>query len=136
MSNSLFGYGRQLYQTGGVNVLTDTIKVCLVATSLYTVNIDGHQYWSDVPSSARITTPVALASKTCTLGALDAADTTFTSVSGSNPIGALEFFKDTGTDSTSPLLAHVDTAAGLPLTPNGGDVIVTYDNGPNKIWKV
>ena len=43
---------------------------------------------------------------------------------------------DTGTDSTSPLIAFIDTATGLPITPNGGDIIVTWDNGPNKLFKL
>jgi hypothetical protein len=136
MANALYGKGRERYQTGGINVLSDTIKIVAVATSIYSVAIDTHEYYADVGVTARITSAVALASKTATLGAFDAADTTFTSVGGTTPIGALVFFKDTGTESTSPLLAYVDTATGLPLTPNGGDIIVTYDSGPNKIWKV
>ena len=45
-------------------------------------------------------------------------------------------YKDTGTEATSPLIAMIDTATGLPITPNGGDIIVTWDNGVNKIFKV
>lgn len=60
---------------------------------------------------------------------------TFTSVSGAS-IEAIIIYKDTGTESTSPLIAFIDTATGLPITPNGGDIIVTWDNGTNKIFKV
>lgn len=121
MANALYGKGRQRYQTGGINVLSDTIKVCLVQTSGgYTVAIDTHEFWSDVGTSARVATPVTLSSKTADLGAFDAADATFSSVSGS-AIGAIIIFKDTGTEATSPLLAYIDTATGLPITPNGGD---------------
>ena len=45
-------------------------------------------------------------------------------------------YVDTGTEATSPLIAYIDTATGLPITPNGGDIIVTWDNGTNKIFKV
>ena len=41
-----------------------------------------------------------------------------------------------GTEATSPLIAYIDTATGLPITPNGGDIIVTWDNGTNKIFRV
>ena len=34
--------------------------------------------------------------------------------------------KDTGTTSTSNLIAFWDTATGLPVTPNGGDITVTF----------
>ena len=32
--------------------------------------------------------------------------------------------------------AYIDTATGLPITPNGGDIIVTWDNGINKIFRL
>ena len=62
-------------------------------------------------------------------------DVTFTSVTGAS-IEAIVLYKDTGTDATSPLIAFIDTATGLPITPNGGDIIVTWDNGANKIFKL
>lgn len=42
-------------------------------------------------------------------------------------------YADTGTESTSPLIAFIDTATGLPITPNGGDIIVTWDKKINEI---
>ena len=60
---------------------------------------------------------------------------TFTSVSGPS-IEAIVIYKDTGSEATSPLIAYIDTATGLPITPNGGDIIVTWDNGANRIFKV
>ena len=50
----------------------------------------------------------------------------FSSVSGATVEG-LVFFKDTGTPTTSNLICYFDTASGLPLTPNGGDVNVTFN---------
>ena len=51
-------------------------------------------------------------------------------------IEAIIIYVDSGTEATSPLIAYIDTATGLPITPNGGDIIVTWDNGTNKIFKV
>jgi len=34
------------------------------------------------------------------------------------------------------LIAFIDTATNLPVTPNGGDIIVAWDNGANKIFKL
>ena len=45
-------------------------------------------------------------------------------------------YKDTGDNATSPLIALIDSATGLPITPNGGDIIVVWDNGANKIFKL
>ena len=137
MANTLYDKGRQRFLEGQFNWLTDTLKVLLVDTGAYTANFGTHEFLSDIPTSARVgtSTGVVLTSKTTAGGAADAADITFSSVSGPS-IEALVIYKDTGTESTSPLIAYIDTATGLPITPNGGDIIVTWDNGANKIFKL
>lgn len=135
MANTLYDYARQRFLEAQLNWMTDTIKVLLVDTGAYTPQTSVHQYLSDIPTSARIAGPVTLTSKSTTGGAADAADCTFTSVTGAS-IEAIVIYKDTGTEGTSPLIAYIDTATGLPITPNGGDIIVTWDNGTNKIFKV
>lgn len=60
----------------------------------------------------------------------------FTAVSG-NSTEAILVYIDSGSEvNISPLVVYIDTATGLPITPNGGDIIVTWDNGTNKIFKV
>lgn len=107
----------------------------LVDTGAYTPQTTTHEYLSDISSSARIAGPVTLTSKSTAGGAADAADVTFTSVTGAS-IEAIVIYKDTSSEATSPLIAYIDTATGLPITPNGGDIIVTWDNGTNKIFKL
>lgn len=150
-------------------------------------------------------TKTNLASLTATAGVADAADVTFTSVTGAS-VEAILLFKDTGTASTSRVIALVTgkfivtadaalaagttlvveplaaaipngtvlafhtgqsatltalanagdrsltvssttitagaralapaTGSGLPVTPNGGNIIVAWDNGSNKIFKL
>ena len=135
MANTLYDYCRQRFLEAQINWMTDTVKVILVSTSAYTPQTAVHQYLADIPVSARIAGPVTLTAKATTGGAADAADCTFTSVSGAT-INAIVVYKDTGTEATSPLIAYIDTATGLPITPNGGDIIVTWDNGVNKIFRV
>lgn len=135
MANTLYDAARQRFLEAQLNWLTDTIKVLLVDTGAYTPQTAVHQYLADIPVSSRIAGPVTLTSKTTVGGAADAADITFTSVSGPS-IEAIIIYSDTGTEATSPLIAYIDTATGLPITPNGGDIIVTWDNGANKIFKV
>ena len=135
MANTLYDYCRQRFLEAQINWMTDTVKVILVSTSAYTPQTAVHQYLADIPVSARIAGPVTLTAKATTGGAADAADCTFTSVSGAT-INAIVIYKDTGTEATSPLIAFIDTATGLPITPNGGDIIVTWDNGVNKIFRV
>ena len=135
MANTLYDSASQGFLEAQVNWLTDTMKVLLVDSGAYTPNVSTHQFLADIPISSRIAGPVTLTSKTTTGGAADAADVTFTSVSGAS-IEMIVIYKDTGTEATSPLIAMIDTATGLPITPNGGDIIVTWDNGVNKIFKV
>lgn len=135
MANTLFDKARQRFIEAQINWMTDTIKCILVDTGAYTPQTAVHEFLSDIPTSARVAGPVTLTAKATTGGAADAADCTFTSVSGPS-IEAIVIYKDTGTESTSPLIAYIDTATGLPITPNGGDIIVTWDNGANKIFKV
>lgn len=135
MANTLFANARQMFLEAQINWQTDNIKCLLVDSGNYTAQTETHKFLSDISSSARVTQPVTLTAKSTAGGAADAADCTFTSVSG-NSIEAIVIYKDTGDEATSPLIAWIDTATGLPLTPNGGDVIVTWDNGTNKIFRV
>lgn len=132
MANTLFDAARQRFLEGQFNWLTDTIKVILVDTGAYTPQTAIHQYLADIPLSARIAGPVTLTSKATTGGAADGADVTFTSVSGPT-IEAIVIYRDTGTEATSPLIAYIDTATGLPITPNGGDIaprsVIAANNG-------
>ena len=127
MANTLIDFGRQRFLEAQINWMTDTIKVILVDTGAYTPQTAVHQYVADIPPSSRIAGPVTLTAKSTTGGAADGADVTFTSVSGPS-IEAIVIYVDTGTEATSPLVAFIDTATGLPITPNGGDIIVTWDS--------
>lgn len=133
MANALYGKGREKFLTGDIAWDTDNIKVSLVDTGTYTVVIDTHEFYSDL--SGVVANSGNLASKTVALGVADAADVTFSSVTGSSA-EALVIWKDTGVASTSPLIAYIDTATNLPVTPNGGDITVAWDSGSNKIFKL
>lgn len=135
MANALYGKGRQLILEGGIATLTDNLKCVLVDTATYAVSIDVDDFLDDIPVGERVATSANLSSKTTTLGVFDAADITFTAVSG-DVSEALVIYKDTGAAATSPLIAYIDTATGLPVTPNGGDITVTWDSGANKIFKL
>lgn len=135
MANTLYDKAREGFLTGSFNWSTDTIKVCLVDTNAYTPNFTTHQFLSDISGSAIIAAGVTLTGKSVTGGAADANNVTFTAVSGAQS-EALIIYKDTGSSATSPLIAYIDSATGLPITPNGGDIIVQWDDGANKIFKL
>jgi hypothetical protein len=122
-----------LSQSPSVDLDTDTIKVALVNTTTDYTYSAAHQYMSSVTSYSG-TTDQTLGTKTVTSGVFDAADSTFTSVaiSGSKTVQALVIYKDTGSAATSPIIAYIDGFTAV--TPNGGNITVTWDNGASKIF--
>ncbi len=134
MANRFYLLALQKFSSGSIDLTSDTIKMLLCSNS-YSPNTTTDEFHADVPGGAIIATSSALASKTVALGVFDAADKTFTAVSGST-VTQIVFYKDSGVSATSPLLALFDTATGLPVTPNGGDIAVAFDNGSNKIWSL
>lgn len=90
----------------------------------------------DIAGAARVATSGALGSPTSGstgAGQADASDVTFSSVSGDQSEG-LCIYQHTGTESTSRLVVKLDTGVtGLPVTPNGGNITVTWDT---YIWSV
>lgn len=132
----LYDKGREGFLDGSIDWDTDDIRVILIDTGAYTANQATHDFLDDVAGGARIAVSSALGSKTATGGVADASDVTFSAVSGAS-VEAIVLYKHTGTDSTSRLIAYIDSAtSGLPVTPNGGDITVQWDNGANKIFRL
>lgn len=133
MANALYDKGREKFLTGAINASADTLK-CALIKDTYAPTLGSNEFFSTL-SSHVVGTPQTLTSKTVTGGVLDAADVTFSAV----PTAAVKYcaiYKDTGSAATSPLIALFDTAAGLPVSTNGGDIIIAWDNGANKIFKL
>lgn len=133
MANRLYDLGRESFLKGEISWSGDNIKACLVDSASYTPDTAANQFLSDL--SGVVATSGNLASKTTTDGVADAADVTFSSVTG-NQSEFIVVYQDTGEASTSRLIALVDTATGLPVTPNGGDIVVQWDSAANKIFKL
>ena len=126
MANSLYPKFKEALLQGQINMSTSDVKVMLVDLADYTYNA-AHDFLDDVPLAAREEISPALASKTFVNGVFDSADPTFTGATG-DPCEALILFIDTGTASTSRLIAFYDTGVtGLPVTPNSGDINVVVN---------
>lgn len=135
MANALYDKGREAFLKGEISWNSDDIRLILIDANDYTVNLATHDNLDDIPGGARVATSGALSGKTTTDGVADATDVTLSTVTGDQS-EAIVIYKHTGTESTSKLIAYIDTATGLPITPNGGDITVTFDNGANKIFKL
>lgn len=126
MANALYPLWKQalLEFTTNNDLDGQTVKVALV-TAGYTYS-SAHQFYSSVSASV-VGTPQTIGSKTFTNGVFDGADVTFTAVSGSQ-VTQLVIYIDTGNTATSPLVALIDTGVtNLPVTPNGGDILITWN---------
>jgi hypothetical protein len=104
-----------------------------------------HKFVSDLTGAGGTlwTTPVTLASKTAPAGVLDAADISFAAVTAGAAYSAIVIYQSSavtgGADvatSAQRLIAFIDTATGLPVTPNGQAINITWDNGVNRIGKL
>ena len=134
MASGLYAKTKKLMLDGDIDLLTDDLKCVLVDTADYTVDLAADDYLADIAAGGRVATSGNLATKATTGGVFDAADITFSAVTG-DVCEALVIYKDTGDAATSPLIAYIDAASsGLPVTPNGGDITVTWDSGANKIF--
>lgn len=135
MANELYDKARQGFLDGSIDWDTDDIRAILIDTDDYTVNLATHDNLDDIPSAARVAVSGALTGKTVTNGVADADDVTFSSVSG-DQCEAIVLYKHTGVDTTSRLIAYINSATGLPVTPNGGSIEVLWSNGDDKIFKL
>jgi len=119
-----------------INLETDDVKVFFIDSGLYTADLTNDQFFDDVPVAAVIGTPTSLANKSVSgLGVFDADDVIVSAVSG-NEFEAVGLFVDTGTPATSRLISYDDTPVQMPVTPDGTDITVIWDNGANKIFKI
>jgi len=135
VANALYDFGRQGFLEGTIDWDTDTIKIILIDAADYTKDLVNHDNLNDVPVAARVAISAALAGKTVAAGVADANNVTWSAVSGDQSEQIIGY-KDSGVESTSRLIFNIDTATGLPVTPNGGDITVQWDDGANKIFKL
>lgn len=105
---------------------TTGVYVALVDTGTYTYNAS-HQYYSDLSGVVGTDQEIG-ATKTYTNGVLDGADVVFPTVSGASCEALVIYVKNAGANTTWRLVAYIDTGVtGLPVTPNGGNINVTWN---------
>lgn len=135
MANALYDKGRQKFLDGEIAWSSDDIKLVLVDSATYTVDLAADEFLSDIIAGARVSVSPNFTTKSSDEGVAGADDVVLSAVTGPES-EAIVIYKDTGTEATSPLIAYIDSASGLPVTPNGGNIIITWDTGPNLIFKL
>jgi hypothetical protein len=134
MANVLFKKFKEAAISGDIGLDSANVKCALIDTGAYTFS-QTHDFLNDVAGGSIIATSGNLANKTLTDGIFDADDITISAVTGTS-IEAIILYEDTGTSSTSHLVAYIDTGTGLPFTPSGGDVILSWSNSATKIFEI
>jgi hypothetical protein len=111
----------------GVNLAdgpTD-IRVILVDLADYAYSA-AHVMLSDVPAAARVSVTAALTGRSISdTGLFDADDSVFPAATG-DVCEAMIVYLHTGTEATSRLMLYLDTSPGLPMTPTGVDLTLTW----------
>lgn len=97
------------------------VKSALVDSGSYTYSA-AHEFLSDVPT--RISDSVAVTGKTFSDGQFDCSNPVYPAVAAGGPHEIVVFYIDTGGAGTSRIICFIDTATGLPVTPNGLDITV------------
>lgn len=115
------------------NTATDGPFCALLDTGTYTYNA-AHDFYNDltgiVGTDQRITTPTV---GSVAAGVFDGDNLTYTAVTGATVEALGIYRKNAGANTTWRLVLYLDTSVtGLPVTPNGGDITVTWN--ASGIW--
>ena len=123
MADAVYPLGANKILNGDIDFDTDTFRAVLVDTGTYTYSA-AHEFHSSL--SGIVATSGDMGTLAISGGAWDAADLTFSAVTGAT-IEAYVIYKWTGSSATSPLLFYVDSASEFPITPNGGDITIVWN---------
>jgi hypothetical protein len=127
MANAVYPkYKELLLGTQTASSLTaGTVKVALVDTGTYTYSA-AHDFYDDI--SGVVGTPQTIGTVTVVNGLFDGDNVTFSAVSGATCEALVIYIDTAGAAGTDPLVAYIDTGVtGLPVTPNGGDITITWN---------
>jgi hypothetical protein len=130
MSNAIYPKYKESQLLGTQAALNGSgvtgVYCALVDTNTYTYDA-AHQYYSSLSGIVGTDQEIG-ATKTYTNGVFDGADCVFPSVSGASAEALVIYVKNAGANTTWQLVAYIDTGVtGLPVTPNSGNINITWD---------
>ena len=131
MANALYPKWKEaLIQNTAGSALNGTgttgVYVALVDTGTYTYSA-AHQFYSSLTGIQGTDQEIG-ATKVYTNGTFSGGNITFPSVTGVSAEALVLYVKNAGANTTWQLVAYIDTGVtGLPVTPNGGNITVTWN---------
>ena len=133
MTNIIFNIGKLKLMNGDIDLLNDSIKIALM-TETYSPDKDNDEYYSDLVGEASGTGYTAggkvLSNRTISKDDLNdraefkADDLVWNAITVSN-VNSCVIYKDTGTPSTSSLIAYIDFAYSFQKISE--DLIINWD---------
>ena len=123
--SSLYLVAKMGFLRGQINWESNTFRV-LALSNGYKPNFINDTAVSAVPSAAIVARSAALTGQSAANGVAQAANTSFTSVSGPGII-ALMVYKDFNNDTLSIPIVYIDSGRSLPAVPSGGNMTVSWD---------
>lgn len=130
MANAIYPEYKEFLLSAAANVslnvddATDGPFCALVDTGTYTYNT-AHDFYNDL--SGIVGTDQRITGPTVANGTFDGGNLTYTAVSGATVEALVIYRHNSGANTTWKLVAYIDTGqTGLPVTPNGGDITVTW----------
>ena len=142
MASQLYDAGKEGLLGAEIDWDGAVIKAALVRGYNFSAS---HRFVSDVTNAGGSLVAVsgALTGKSISGGVADAADVSFAAVPTGAAIPAIVIFQASavtgGSDlaaSAQRLICYIDTATGLPVTPNGQAINLSFDNGANRIFRL
>lgn len=133
MSNFVYSKAKEALLNGDIDVLNNTLKV-IVASSTYIPDELNDEFVQDISLAAIKYRTSALVDVSSDNGILDADDIQIPNYPG-DAFNALVIYVDSGSDSTSRLLAYINESPGLPFSGSVSEVsfYIAWSNGPTKI---
>lgn len=131
MTNRVPGSFLEEGYSATVDFDNETVKVIAVHSASLTTPATDVMYLDDVDVAARVQTEAVAnpaMSRSGDILTFDADDPVFSAITG-DPVDLLVYYIEEASEATSPILAVIDTATGLPFTPVGADVTIQLGTG-------
>ena len=133
MANAMYDHGRENFCLGEIDWVDGDNRIMFIDEADDVPDIANDEDLDDRVGAAIVGTSGNMAGETCDDGVCDCNDITVATVAG-DEFESIDVYEETGVAGTSWLICNIDTATGLPCTPNGGDITVAWDDGANKVF--